>query len=94
VFRFSKTVTKKGGGRLEGTAGKQPGELLDKRGGTMFKKVVLGLTLALLVTGLVGLAQDAPKYGGTLKVAIFDESPMLDMSMTTASSSWSALPQR
>ncbi len=50
----------------------------------MFKKLVLGLTLALLVAGLVGLAQDAPKYGGTLEVAIFDESPMLDMSMTTA----------
>jgi len=50
----------------------------------MLKKVVVGVLSVLLMLSVIGLAQGSPKYGGTLKVAIFDESPMLDMSMTTA----------
>ncbi|MEA3238652.1 MAG: ABC transporter substrate-binding protein [Candidatus Bipolaricaulota bacterium] len=50
----------------------------------MFKKVVVSVVSVLLMLSVIGLAQGSPEYGGTLKVAIFDESPMLDMSMTTA----------
>ncbi len=52
----------------------------------MLKRLAVVMFVGMVLVGAVALAQSssAPKYGGTLKVAIFDEPPMLDMSMTTA----------